>query len=336
MADALTQQDIDSLLTTGDAPQQTARKPVDVIAYNFLRPPRITRDRQGTLEAIYSRFAVLLQTMLSSRLRTATDVMVSSVEQATFSEFQFSLANPCAAFFFELAEGSDEFAAMDLGTDMAFYLVDRLFGGPGESAGIERAITPLERLVVRGIAEKILELFGEAWSEHLPFKPVDPVFEATPESLQIANEQDNVLVGNLEVKSGSFAGWISTCIPLTALEHFLQEKPSRSLQAKTRNADRRSETRAIVESVIRTIRVPVAARFPEFSLKSTDIARLAPGRTIMTGHTLSAQVEMQVCGHPYLKGAVGKAQNFIGLRITEQSKARNRGFSARIPKGKLL
>ena len=56
MADALTQKDIDALLKKGEAASPKKRKSVDVIPYNFLRPPRVSRDRQSTLENIYNRF----------------------------------------------------------------------------------------------------------------------------------------------------------------------------------------------------------------------------------------------------------------------------------------
>jgi flagellar motor switch protein FliM len=275
--------------------------------------------------------------MLSTRLRAPTDVVVSSVEQATFAEFQFSLANPCAAFVFEMSSDTGDLAVMDVGTDLAFYLVDRLFGGPGESVNMNRAITPLERLVVQGIAEKTLDILAEVWKDHHPFKPANVTFESVPEALQVASKEDNVLVANLEVKSGSFAGWLSVCIPLNSLETFLQEKPARSMQARQRNySEDRRKSREEVEVTLRLAKVPITARFPEFGLKSTDLAEFAAGKVIMTGHLLNVPVNVLVRGREYVRGEIGQVQGHIGLRVT-QVLDRTRGTpNPKTPRGRLL
>jgi flagellar motor switch protein FliM len=70
-SDALTQKDIDQLLKSGPGAAGRSRQPAaEVVSYNFLRPPRIAKDRRVQLESIYARFALSLQSMLSSRLRT--------------------------------------------------------------------------------------------------------------------------------------------------------------------------------------------------------------------------------------------------------------------------
>ena len=90
-ADALTQKDIDQLLQDAGGSARARRMAVEVLPYNFLRPPRISKERRVQLESIHSRFALSVQSMLSSRLRVPMDVSCT-VEQATFSEFVLSIA----------------------------------------------------------------------------------------------------------------------------------------------------------------------------------------------------------------------------------------------------
>ena len=318
MADALTQKDIDSLLKTGaSAVQPERRRTVEAVPYNFRRPPLIHRDRQATLEAVNGRFALALQALLSSRLRTTCDVVVNSVEQATFAEFTFSLANPCAAFVFELAGAHSGWGVMDLGTDLAFFLVDRLFGGPGETTGLKRATTPLERLLVKGITQKMLELLGEVWAGHLTIKPDDILFESTPEAMQAVNREDNVLVTNLEVRAGSFSGWVSVCLPLLALEGFLQEKSTRAEQT-IESREECNQNRVSVETSIRVATLPLVVRFPHFTLSTQDLATLAEGAVIHTGHPLEDPVEVVVSGDKRFLGSVGQVRRHIGLHITHR------------------
>lgn len=334
MAEVLSQKDVDSLLKGGAAAKPKKQKKIDVIPYNFRRPPRISKDKQATLESIYGRFAMALQTMLATHTRTPTDVVVGSVEQATFAEFTFSLADPCAAFVFNLSENSPDSGVIDFGTDFAYYLVDRLFGGPGESSDITRATTPLERLVLRGIILKVLGLMGETWQEHLVLRPTEIVFESTPEAMQVVEREDNVLVANLEVRSGSFGGWLSVCLPLAALENFLQANSSRATR-RPRQARTAGEEQ-LVEQGVRGANLPVAARFPVFRLAMKDISNLQPGTVIHTGSGLEEPVEVHVSGRPRFRGAVGRVRQRIGLQITQTEEEAANGKSNHEPRGKLL
>jgi len=315
MADINSQQDIDSLLKSA-TPAALPEQPVEVIPYNFLRPPRIAKDRLALLNGIYQRIAVSLQALFSSRLRSSVDVVLASVEQATFAEFIFSLATPCAAYVYELGDKIGGQAVLDLGTDFSYYLIDRLFGGPGEPPDIKRPLTLLERAVVRGVADKVWGLVQEAWADHLAFQPGFIGFESSPDALQVANREDNVLVCNIEVRSGPFSGLITMCIPLLSLESFLQEKPTRHFHSVKVTLAEREAARHTIEDVLRASRVEVRARFPLFHLQARDVGRLAVGQVIHTGHASDVPVELHVRGHRRFLGTLGQSRRYVGLRIS--------------------
>lgn len=312
--DALSQKDIDSLLK-GSALPEVPAAPVEIVPYNFLRPPRISRDRRATIEGIYSRFAVSLQSLLSSRLRVPCDVVVTSVEQATFGEYILALGNPCAAFVFDLAGGGQ--GAMDVGTDLSFFLVDRMFGGPGEGSAAGRALTPLERLAVKGIADRALGFLAEAWQDHLALDPVPAGFESLPEALQVASKEDNVLVANLEVRASAFSGLLTICIPLLALEAFLQEKPAAVRQVGRASPSERAADRAAIEQSVRIATLPVVARFPSFQLRTRDLAGLRAGQVIQTGLAMDAPLEVRVNGRLRFHGTPGQVRRAMGVCISE-------------------
>lgn len=316
--DATTQKEVDSLLR--GAPRANAR-PVDVVPYNFRRPPRISRERQATLDAIYARFALSLQSLLSSRLRQPTDVTVVSVEQATFAEFLMSLGSPCASYVYDLGEHAGTQAVVDLDPELAPHFVDRLFGGPGEKWGTQRPLTALEQLVVGNVTERLMLLLAEAFGENLRLEPVQVSFESIPETLQIANREDNVLVGNLEVKSGTTSGLLTICIPLIALENFLQEKAGPILHVARARRDDRDQARTLVEGHIRAARVPVAARLQEFPLAALEVATLHEGQVLSTGIPLHGDVDVYVNGRRLFIGSLGRQQGYIGLRITQPAEA---------------
>ncbi len=335
MADTFSQKDIDSLLK-GATPAAAPELAVEVIPYNFLRPPRIAKDRQALLNGIYQRIAVSLQSLFSSRLRTSVDVSLSSVEQATFAEFIFSLASPCAAFIYDLGDRIGGKGVVDLGTDLSYYLIDRLFGGPGEVADLKRPLTPLERTVVRGVSDKVWSLLQEAWADHLIFAPAYSGFEASPDALQIANREDNVLVANIDVRAGGFSGLITCCIPLVSLESFLQEKPTRHFHNVKSTPAEREQTRRTIESALRSSQLELKARFPLFQLKARDVGRLEIGQVIHTGHPYDVPVELYVRGQRRFLGTLGQSRRYVGLRITQQLQNQRPEGTPRSSRGRLV
>lgn len=334
MADLYSQKDVDSLLK-GAAPSAAPAPAVEIIPYNFLRPPRIAKDRQALLNGIYQRITSSFQASLSSRLRASVDVVLSSVEQATFAEFIFSLATPCAAYIHALGDKVGGQAVLDLGTDFSYYLIDRLFGGPGEAQDLKRPLTPLERGVVRSVADKLWSITADAWSDHLDFRPEYVGFESSPDVLQIANREDNVLVVNVEVRVGTFSGLITMCIPLMALESFLQEKPTRHVHVRTAPAEREA-ARRVIESALRGSQLELKARFPLFQLKARDVSRLEVGQVIHTGHPYDVPIELYVRGQRRFLGTLGQSRRYVGLRVTQQVQTQRPEAPARSSRGRLV
>jgi flagellar motor switch protein FliM len=334
MADVFSQKDIDSLLEGAAPAPETAA--VEVMPYNFLRPPRIAKDRQALLNGIYQRVGVSLQALFSSRLRTAVDVTVASVEQATFAEFIFSLATPCAAYVYDLGDKIGGQGVLDLGTEFSYALVDRLFGGTGEMHDMKRPLTLLERDLVRGVSDKMVGLVRDAWADHLTLAPAYAGFESTPEALQVANREDSVLISIIEVRTGSFSGAITMCIPLLSLESFLQEKPARHFHSVRMSAPEREAARHSIEAALRASRLEVSARFPLFHLKAGDVSRLTVGQVIHTGHSYDVPVELHVRGQRRFLGTLGQSQHCVGLRVSQALNPQRPEGAPKASRGRLV
>lgn len=315
--DALSQKDIDSMLR-GAAPPVAPKPSTEVLPYNFRRPPRISRERQATLEAIHSRFAITMQSLLSSRLRHPVDVVVASVEQATFGEFTMALGTPCAAYIYDLGERIGVQAVFDLDPDLAMHIVDRLFGGPGQSNGARRALTALEQNVLENLTGRAMGLLRDAWGEFLPLEPKLASFESIPETLQIAGREDNVLVINLDVRSGGTSGLMTVCLPLMALEHFLQEKAGPLLHVARVRAEDRATARVNVEHHVRSAALPVVVRLPELTLTAFDVATLREGQVLQTGLPLGGEVDVIVNGRRLFTGTLGRSQGAVGVRLARE------------------
>lgn len=330
--DALSQKDIDSLLKGAAPDAPTARGP-EVIPYNFLRPPRISKERGVTLEAIHTRFAGSLQALLSSRLRQAVDVTLVGVEQATFAEFLFAIEQPCAAFVFTIADPVGGQAVIDVSPGLAYLLVDRQLGGTGEAGDVRRPLTALEQLVVGGVTERVMGLLRDAWGEHLPFQATPESFESSPETIQIANREDNVLVANVEIRSGGVTGFLTVCIPLASLESFLKEKSAGVAASQRLSEADLKQARRVLGEHVRRVHVPLTVRFPVFHLRARDIAALAPGQIIQTGQATETPVQVLVGNRPRFYGTLGQFRGHVGVSLTDPIDARD--SNPNVPRGKI-
>lgn len=317
-SDSLSQREIDAIL------QKTTPVPLapvlsdDVVPYNFSRPPRISKERRASLESIYSRFALSVQALFSSLLRSPVDVVVGSVEQAMFSEFILSLGTPCAAFVFDIGEQLGGEGAMDLSTDFAFHLVDRLFGGQGDPQSMQRPLTHLEQAVVRNVAERVLGLLRETWLDTLPMSPRIVSFESSPELLQIASREDNVLVTNLEIRSTVFNGFITLCMPMASMESFLQDKGAgRGAHARPHDRDA-AASRSVVQQGLQHAHLGISARFPQLWLSTRALADLVPGRVLHTGQATDQPLEVHINERLRFLGSIGQSRGHLGVRVVER------------------
>jgi len=288
----------------------------EIVTFDFRHPPRIARDRRTNLEGIFGRFANSMQAYFSSRLRGPADFVLSSVEQATFGEYVFSRTAPCAAVVFELARGGQYHAILDFGTELAFFMLDRLFGGPGESPSLKRPMTHLEQTVIKGIADRTLQMFEHAWRDEQRFEVQYVGFESTPDALSITSRDEPVLVATFEVRSARFAGPVSICIPLPALENYLQERPSQSTRSNVIPEAERVVNRRLLEGALRGANMEVRARFPLFGLRAGSVADLKTGQVIHTGHHLEIPIELIVSGRRRFLGVMGQIHRNIGVRVT--------------------
>src|SRR5258705_6038358 len=122
------------------------------VPYTFARPPRVSSENIATLDAGYALFASSVQSFLSSRLRQPVEATVSTLCEETGADYVASLASPCAAFVVETNDRGAAQGIVEMTTPFSYHLVDRLFGGSGESIELPRALTVLEQTVVRGVA----------------------------------------------------------------------------------------------------------------------------------------------------------------------------------------
>src|SRR5579862_875213 len=124
------------------------------------------------LETMHGRLVASFSGWLAGRVRGAVDLRLQQVEQVSFRDFVSTLGSNCNAFLVgikdaEVPQAPRVQGLINIGRELSFFLVDRLFGGRANVEVLERTLTPVERLAVRVVAERLMTLVGEIWEEHV-------------------------------------------------------------------------------------------------------------------------------------------------------------------------
>jgi len=315
-SETLSQNDIDRLLGGGSRQAPAAAVAMDVQVYDFRRPHRVSKERLRTLEAMYERLVKGLEAWLISRVRGQIEVRLQSVEQFSFGEFTLSLPMPCSSFIFDIT-GTGQKGVIDVGPELSTFIIDRLFGGEGTGSALTRALTPIERMAVRSVADKVSGLLQEIWQDHVAMDLNITGFESSPEILQVVNREDPVLVANVEFTTGNVSSLLLICLPFSVLDKFFTSSGQQRNASLTTSDLERETTRLRSENALRATKVPMTARLPDFQLSMRDIAGITEGTIIPTGIPIDARVIVRANTQERFIGHPGRVNGNLAVRIID-------------------
>ena len=248
--DVLSQSEIDKLLSAlsdGSVSAEEVKAEEEerkVKVYDFKRPDRFSKDQIRTLFMLHESFSRLLNTYLSASLRTMVEIEVMSVEQVTYQEFVQSMGNPSVIGVLALPPLKGNII-IEVGTDLAFAYVDRVFGGEGRPGVKSRALTDIETAVMRRFIDTVTNYFREAWSNVVEFRPNFETMETNPQFAQIVPPSDMVVLVTIHVKLGDVDGMMNICIPYLVLEPVMSKLTTSFWVAAS--ADRESSPEQVAE-----------------------------------------------------------------------------------------
>lgn len=222
MSTNLSQDQIDALLSAQQASERAGRaadasSPDDVVRYNFRRPDRISKEQIHALHFLHERFARNVSQSLAAYLRATSDLSLVSVEQFAYSEFLTSLADP-TAFYAIAMHPFDDLAGLEINPAVAFAMVERMLGGEGKSAAVERALTDIEQNVIDSVVKILLESLTDTWRPVVDVSFGIRARETRPQMLQVASANDTVVMLAFDFRIGEARGMLHLCLPASVVE----------------------------------------------------------------------------------------------------------------------
>ncbi len=318
MADILSQQEVDSLLSglsegkidteTDDAPD-----PEGVRVYDFSGQERVIRGRMPTFEVINERFTREIRTSVSALLHTTVDISTESMETLKFSEFGRSLPVPTSLHVFRM-EPFRGYVMLVLESQLVFSLIDTFFGGHGTGAAkVEgREFTTIEDVMIKKVVTACLKALETAWA---PVEPIETVYvrsEVNPQFATIVPPSDLVIVVKFEVELEQSTGVISLCIPYAMIEP-IRNKLSSGFQSDALEVDQTWQTR--VKEIILDSRVNLSVQLGTACIDGERLVHLKPGDVIPLEQTASEALVGMIEGVPKLEGYAGVQRGFQAFKI---------------------
>lgn len=326
--DVLSQSEIDKLLsslTSGSVSAEEIKAEEEqkkVKTYDFKRPDKFSKDQIRTLYMIHENFSRLWNTYLSSTLRTLINVEVVSVEQFTYQEFVQSLANPSVISILAIPPLKGN-VILEIDTGIAFAMIDRIFGGSGESSIKPRTLTEIEEAVVKRSLVKALENFRDAWLNVVAMSPRIERMEANPAFTQIVPPSDMVVIITMKINIGEVEGFVNICMPYLVLEPVMNKLTTTFWVASSATKEQHPEQVKILERKVTHTRVPMIVELGNISISIREFLNLNFGDVLQLDTMVEDELPVVIGSNPKFYCRPGTFGKRAAVQITRIASERD-------------
>lgn len=327
MTEVLSQEEIDQLLTaissSGGMPVDEVsptiepRKNRNIKIYDFKRPDKFSKEQIRTVSIMHETFSRLASTSLSAQLRSLVHVHVASVDQLTYEEFLRSIPSPTALAVINMdpLKGS---AILEIDPAITFSMIDRLFGGTGESSKINRELTEIEVAVLDGIIVRLLGNMKEAWSQVIELRARLGQIETNPQFAQIVPPSEMVILVTLETKMEDVEGMMNLCIPYITIEPIISKLSAQYWYASVRRGFTTENLNTLRDRLSR-VDINIVAEIGNMSVQMKDIVELKPGDIIRLPNTKTTDpLALRIGNRPKFECRPGLVGRTIAVQITKK------------------
>ena len=319
MGEVLSQNEIDNLLaalSSGDLDVDSisGEEEKQVRNYDFGRPTKFSKEHLRTLEIIFEHYGRLISTNLPVYLRKNVQVTVASSETVTFNEFSNALSNPVILGIvnFEPLNGN---IIMDLATNIAYAMIDRMLGGTGQALDKARDFSEIEMTIVQRILIMMVSLLREPWKNVLDVSPVLQRVETNPQFAQIIAPNEMIAIITLNIKIGDVEGFMNICLPFITLEDVM-DKLNTKYWFSTMQENRDENFEDYIESMIRRVDIPIRAVLGKTVISVSDFMNLQVGDCLRLDTKVDNDRDIYVGNIKKFTALSGADDDSYAVRIT--------------------
>ncbi len=327
MPEVLNQSQIDALLNSINSGESVEAEVGDgkdnIKDYDFTQPKKFTKEQLRTVDSIYENLSRLVASYFSGILRVFCDVTVLQVEEQRYYEYNNALPDTTLIGLVDLKPKNinlpESTLMMDMSNNVAYFIMDRLLGGPGSGSVLSRDFTDIELAIMQDIYYKIAGFMLDTWKDHLEVSGELASLETNPRLIQIYAPEDIVVIVVLKVKLRELEGTMSVCIPAMGLENYLSEFASKYSRGPHKMSNERLDNmrRDLIKDSLDDSELELKAVFDQTEMDVADALRLRRGDVIPLPKPLNGIVTLEVDGTPWFISQLGNSRSKKAIKVLE-------------------
>jgi len=283
--------------------------------YDFRTANKFPKEQMRTINIVFDTFSQLLANRLGSVLRTACECVLLSVEEITFNEFNNSLPNPVVLAILNappLVGG----LLFEISPEAAYMIINRLLGGTTKNNDSSKAFTEIEIALIGRVLHQCVSTFDEAWEKVLALRTQIDRIETSAQFAQFVALSEPMAVAMLEVRLGDESGFISVCLPHSAMEPVAKSLNTR-LWFSGASEKRVEQQNTVIEGKLVRSKVTVSALFDDTAATVSDVVALQVGDVIRLRHKVDDPVTLKLEHITKFKAAIGTAGTNYAVQVTD-------------------
>jgi flagellar motor switch protein FliM len=196
-------------------------------------------------------------------------------------------------------------------------IVDRLLGGPGKPATLDRTLTEMEVALMDQLVQLLLGEWCKQWNRFQELRAEIFGHENNPRFLQSSSGDTVMLLIVLDSRMGECTGQIQIAIPYHAFEAVLTkltEAPPAASPVPT------SKPVLKWNHSLDFVPIQLRAQCPSFKMAARELLNLKVGEVLPLLPRCAEQIELRVGKLTKFKGRLGTRDEKWAVQITEISK----------------
>ena len=262
----------------------------EVSVYDFRKPINLSREKARMLEICFESFARQASTVLTSALRSVSQVDLLSVEQVSYNEYVDTLGDLSYMTVFA-AEPLQEPGVLETPLDVTMTCIDSLLGGPGSAEQPARPLTDLESAVVGTLYARLVAELRYAFTSLVVLEPRITTVEYNPQLAQVAAGSDPMVVARLRLAMRGREYPLSVAFSFAGLLPFLNAAESSDV-VNDRDRARREEAATRLAAGLQEIPVDVSVRFRGTPVDPMELVGLEVGHVVRLRHPSQAPLDV--------------------------------------------
>lgn len=313
LLEQVAEQGSDGATSPASETQAAAAVKNKVQSYNFrsssLGSPRELRQ----LRVEHETFVQALAARLSIYLRLELGLEIAQLQTVTYRDFVAALASPCHLALFKV-EPLRGICVLDINPRLGLAMIDRLMGGSGQPAAVNRDLSEIEVALLDQVVQLIVGEWCHHWARIQELRPLLLGHESNARFLHTSPADAVMLVLSLQARLGECVERIQIGLPYSALEPLILGLKQK-LETTQESAAKPEPPKW--KRDFDDVRIPVVARGPGITVTARQLAQLKVGDVLPLPADFSHRVCLSLSKSPKFAGRLGTKDQHWAVELTE-------------------